>query len=237
MILTLESLLLALIFGFIPPLLWLFFWLREDKLHPEPRTALALTFFTGMCMVILVIPLQKIVQTFGVTDAVQYGAWAYIEEIAKYAAAYMVVLTKKVVDEPLDPLIYMITASLGFAALENVLFLLNPNSGEVVAQTIMTGTMRFMGANVLHIACSSVVGIALAVSFYRHGFPHAVYALWGVILAGALHTAFNVFILQTSGAGIFGIFMYVWAGILLLLLAFEYIKRSVTPPSSTLTRR
>lgn len=227
MVLSLDSLLLALLFGFVPPLLWLYFWLREDVLHPEPRRVIALTFFTGMCMVIMVIPLQKMVQSLQVTDYMQYAAWAYIEEIAKFFAAYLVVLTKKVVDEPIDPLIYMITVALGFSALENVFFLLNPASGSVTAQVIMTGSMRFMGANLLHTVCSSVVGVALGLSFYRHGFPRRTYALAGVILAGALHTLFNIFILGTSGAGIFGIFVYVWVAVIAILLAFEYIKRSV----------
>jgi protease PrsW len=227
MVITLESLSVALLFGFLPPLLWLYFWLKEDKLNPEPRIALALTFFTGMCMVVMVIPLQKIVQSFHLADTLQYTAWAYIEETAKYLGALLVVLQKKVIDEPLDPLIYMITVALGFSALENVFFLLNPASGTVMAQTIMTGTMRFMGANVLHIVCSSVVGLALALSYYMHGYMHRMYTIAGVVLAGALHTAFNIFILGTSGVGIFGVFMYVWGGVIFLLLAFEYVKRSV----------
>lgn len=175
----------------------------------------------------MVIPLQKIVQSFNISDALQYAAWAYIEETAKYLGALLVVLKKKVVDEPLDPLIYMITVALGFSALENVFFLLNPSSGSIAAQTIMTGTMRFVGANLLHVACSAAVGVALALSFYKHGMLHRAYAVSGVILAGALHTLFNIFILATSGAGIFGVFVYVWVGIIALLLAFEYIKRSV----------
>jgi RsiW-degrading membrane proteinase PrsW (M82 family) len=178
-------------------------------------------------MVVMVIPLQKLVQSLQVTEYVQYASWAYIEEVAKFFAAYLVVLTKKIVDEPLDPLIYMITVALGFSALENVFFLLNPSSGAYAAQIVMTGGMRFMGANLLHTVCSSVVGVALALSFYMHGATRRAYALSGVILAGALHTLFNVFILGTSGAGIFAVFVYVWGGVLALLLAFEYIKRSV----------
>lgn len=227
MLLTLDSIIIALLFGFVPPLFWLYFWRNEDAAHPEPRSAVALTFFTGMCMVLLVIPIQKLVQSFGVSEMVQYGAWAYIEEIAKFFAAYLAVLTRKVVDEPLDPLIYMITASLGFAALENTFFLLNPTSGTVAAQSILTGTMRFVGADLLHVVCSSAIGAALALSFYMHGFMHRAYTWAGVILAGALHTTFNIFILQSNGASVFGVFVYVWAGVIFLLLMFEYIKRTV----------
>lgn len=228
MLFTAHTLLLAFCFGFLPPVVWLYFWLQEDTLHPEPRTAVALTFFTGMVMVIMVIPIQQMVQSLHLSETIQYTAWAYIEECAKYFAVYLTVLKRPVVDEPLDPLIYMITAALGFSALENTFFLLNPASGTFAAQTILSGVMRFMGANILHIVCSSVIGAALALSFYIHGFLHRVYVISGVILAGLLHTLFNVFILGSSGAGIFGVFVYVWSGVIALLLFFEYIKRRST---------
>jgi RsiW-degrading membrane proteinase PrsW (M82 family) len=227
MLFTPEAITFALAFGFCPPLVWLFFWLREDVLHPEPRSAIALTFFTGMCMVLMVIPIQQAVESLHLNDMFKFTVWAYIEEIAKFLAVYFTVLTKKVVDEPIDPLIYMITAALGFSALENTFFLLNPSAGLEHAQVIATGMFRFIGANVLHTVCSAVVGASLGLSFYMHGFAHRVYVVGGVILAGLLHTLFNVFILSSSGAGVLLVFVYVWGGAIGVLLLCEYVKRVV----------
>lgn len=228
MIFTFQSIFTALLLGFTPALLWLKFWLQEDRLHPEPRNAIALTFFTGMCIVLMVIPVQKLVATFPISQLFVITCWAYIEECAKYAGAYIAILTKKVVDEPLDPLIYMITIALGFAALENTLFLLNPLSGTHIAEIALTSNFRFFGATLLHVVCSSVIGLGLALSFHIHGTRRSEYMVVAVILSGGLHALFNVFILSAGKENILLTFSAVWILAILLFLAFEYIKRLPT---------
>jgi hypothetical protein len=55
----------------------------------------------------------------------------------------------------------------------------------------------------------------------------------GVILATALHTLFNFFILGQGGDATFGIFFCIWVGIIAILLATESIK---TPAKNYGTR-
>ena len=43
----------AAIGGMLPALFWLWFWLQEDKLHPEPRSRIMLAFLGGMVGFIL----------------------------------------------------------------------------------------------------------------------------------------------------------------------------------------
>ncbi|OYV27065.1 MAG: hypothetical protein B7W98_02600, partial [Parcubacteria group bacterium 20-58-5] len=50
--------------------------------------------------------------------------WATIEEVLKYLAAAVFILWRSAVDEAPDYVIYMITVALGFAAAENMLFLI-----------------------------------------------------------------------------------------------------------------
>src|SRR3989344_4852454 len=98
--------------------------------------------------------------------------WAGIEEFLKYGAAFVVAFhairinKNKYIDEPVDPLIYMITAALGFAALENTLFLINPLLGGDALSGILTGNLRFIGASLLHVLASGVVGLAPGLGFY-----------------------------------------------------------------------
>ena len=151
-------------------------------------------------------------------------SWAVIEEIAKFLAAYLVALHTRAFDEPLDAVVYMVTAALGFSAAENILFLLGPLQQGDIAQTILTGDLRFIGATLLHTLSSATVGIALAVSFYRPASVRRMYALLGVVLAIALHTAFNFFILGSGSSATFWIFFCIWFGIVGILLALERIK-------------
>lgn len=210
--------------GALPALAWLWFWLREDSKHPEPRELLALAFLAGMVTVAITIPIQKAAATFITSTTYIFIVWSFIEEVLKYLAARFTILWRKDVDEPIDAVIYMITLALGFAAVENTLFLLSPLAGDGFADTLLTGNLRFIGATLLHVFTSAVVGICIAFSFYKHPRKRIWYAIVGVILASILHSAFNFFILNSSDQNLFRTFALVWIGVIAVLAILEYIK-------------
>lgn len=218
------SILIAVAGGLFPALAWLWFWSREDS-HPEPKRLLALAFVAGMLTVLVVIPIQKFVAPFLASTTAIFTAWSIIEEITKYAAARVAVLWRHDDDEPIDPVIYMITVALGFAALENTLFLLSPLAGSTTVETIMTGNLRFVGATLLHVVSSAVVGLALAASFYKSRRVHTWYVVGGVILASVLHSGFNFLILNTPEEHLLRTFGLVWIGVIAVLASVEVIKR------------
>src|SRR3990167_1425863 len=215
----------ALAGGLFPALAWLWFWRREDAPHPEPRRLIALAFFAGMVAVALVIPIQKFVAPFLVSQTLIFTAWSAIEEVMKFLVAKVTVLRRREDDEPIDPVIYMVTVALGFAAVENTLFLISPLAGDTVLQTILTGNLRFVGATLLHVLSSAVIGVALGLSFYKSRAAKRWYALAGVILASLLPSAFNFLILNTPEEHLLRTFGLVWIGLIVLLAVLEYIKR------------
>ncbi len=219
-----TSFMTALAGGLFPALAWLWFWSREDS-HPEPKRLIALAFIAGMLTVMVVIPMQKFVAGYILTQTALYTAWSVIEEVMKYVAARAAVLWRHEDDEPIDPIIYMIAVALGFAALENTLFLMSPLSGSTPLETIMTGNLRFVGATLLHVVSSAAVGLALAFSFYKPHRVHGWYVFGGVILASALHSGFNFLILNSPETHLFRTFAYVWVGVIAVLAAVEYAKR------------
>lgn len=211
--------------GILPALAWLWFWTREDAKNPEPRRLLALAFLAGMVTVAVVIPVEKYVAGYIASQTLVFFAWSCIEEIAKFGAAFLTVLERSDDDEPIDPVIYMVTVALGFAAAENTLFLLSPLAGSTVLQTVLTGNLRFVGATLLHVLSSAVIGVALALSFYMTRKAKRRFALLGVILACILHATFNFFILNTAEGDLLRTFSFVWLGVIALLAAIEFIKR------------
>lgn len=220
---SVGTVLIAFAGGLVPSLLWLWFWLREDRCQPEPRRLILYAFLGGMVAVPLVLPIEK-----AVAGAVSGGAviflWAAIEEIMKLIVAYVVVLRRRELDEPIDALIYLISVALGFAALENALFLLEPLSKADTFGSLITGNLRFIGATLLHILSSATVGLGIAIAF-RRSLRRRLFAFAAaVILAVALHALFNFFIILSNGGKLFAVFTFVWIGVIILLLLFEKVK-------------
>jgi RsiW-degrading membrane proteinase PrsW (M82 family) len=221
---------IAFLGGLIPALFWLWFWLREDRARPEPYLLIAITFIAGMAVVPLALPLQKYA-----CDLLQTGAcypagenlmtlWVIIEEVLKYAAALIVILWHREVDQPIDMVIYMIVIALGFAALENALFIGKPLGEGATLDAALAGSFRFLGATLLHVLASGTVGMALALAFYRGPLMRLAYATVGLFIAIVLHGLFNFFILDASGETILAVFLFVWMGIIVLFLLFEKVK-------------
>ena len=221
-----PTLFIALLGGISPSLIWLAFWLFEDRCEPEPKRYIFFTFIAGALAVGPVLLVEQ--WAAGVfAGSVLLLAWAFTEEIFKFGAAYITSLRSYVFDEPLDAVIYMVTAALGFASVENSLFLFGSIAQGGLLHGVITGDLRFIGATLLHTLSSSTIGVALALSFYKSPAMRRLYALCGVILATALHTLFNFFILGEGGDATFFIFMVIWLGIIAILLVVERVKHPV----------
>ncbi|OGI56966.1 hypothetical protein A3B85_00505 [Candidatus Nomurabacteria bacterium RIFCSPHIGHO2_02_FULL_37_13] len=216
---------LAFLGGIIPSLLWLWFWLKEDKKNPEPKGLLSIVFIVGMIAVVFVLPIQKFIQTHVGSNEWQLALWASSEEIIKYLAVAIVLYKTNHAEEPIDWPIYMITAALGFAALENALFLIKPLSLGATMVSLLTGQLRFLGSTLLHAVSSGIVGIAMGISLHMNGFKKKWHLLIGLISAVALHSIFNFFIMKNNGSDFLKVFAFLWVVTIIIMLLFEKIRR------------
>ncbi len=214
---------IAFLAGLIPALFWVWFWLREDSRKPEPYFLIAISFIAGMAVVPMALPLQKLaVELY--TGANMVVVWVIVEELLKYAVALALIFWNREVDEPIDMVIYMIVVALGFAALENALFIFNPLIVGNYLDSAITGGFRFLGATLLHVLASGTVGVCLALAYYRSKLVQVLAGTVGLFIAIVLHALFNFFIMDANGETILAVFLFVWMGIILLFLLFEKIK-------------
>ena len=226
-----NTLIWAFLGGILPALVWLWFWLREDARHPEPKRLIFAAFAFGMLMVPIALFFEKIAHTYIASGILLIAVWAIIEELLKYAGAYIVAFRKvcldgsRCLDEPVDPLIYLITVALGFSALENTLFLIGPLESGNMLVSLLTGNLRFIGATVLHVVASASIGVAMGFTFYKKRAQKKTYLLIGIFTAILLHALFNLFIIVNKVENIFVIFGFLWVAVIVLLVLFERIKR------------
>lgn len=220
-----KTIILSLIMGTVPALLWLWFWLKEDKKKPEPVELLTVIFIMGMVAVVFVLPVQKLIRETFTSSSLEFILWASAEEIIKYLAVLVIVAKTIEVDEPIDWPIYLITAALGFAALENTLFLMKPFSLDQTTVGLMTGHLRFLGSTLLHAVCSASLGVALGLSFHMERYKKRLYLFLGMMFAITLHSMFNFFIIRNNGGDFLKVFGFLWVTTVVLMLVFEKLRR------------
>lgn len=221
---TLTTLGYAFLGGLLPSFIWLYFLLKEDARHPEPKILIAFTFVAGMLAVPLVLPFEQYAKANLQNTASILTAWALIEEVLKYVVVALFILWRNAVDEAPDYVIYMITVALGFAAAENMLFFLAPLVDGHFATTLFTGNLRFLGATLLHVIASATIGFALAFSARYHPIGRTAAAALGLILATALHTAFNTLIINPGTSSTLAAFFLIWMAAVIFFAAFEVLK-------------
>ncbi len=220
-----KNSILAITSGVIPAILWLWFWLKEEgDDNRESIGLIILSFLFGALLVFIAIWLEKITINLVTNNIFQTIALATIEELLKFFGISIIILNTKVIDEPIDYPMYFIACALGFAAFENVLYLLDPidTSGAIVG--VLTGNLRFLGSTLLHSIASGMIGSALGLSFYLKKY-RLMYLFIGIICAILLHSIFNFFIMKGSGENFLSVFGFLWVVVIINILIFEKLKR------------
>jgi RsiW-degrading membrane proteinase PrsW (M82 family) len=191
------------LFGIMPSLLWLQFYLRRD-MKPEPKMMILKIFFYGMLSTIPAIFLETAffekIGDFNFSPSIVtalniFLGVAFVEEFLKFSVIKLKVLKNPEFDEPVDAMIYMIIAALGFAAAENLLLLfLLPKTAfwEVVFEISL---LRFLGATFLHALASGIIGFFVGLSFFRKQNRNKLILL-GLTLAVILHGFYNLSIIK-----------------------------------------
>jgi RsiW-degrading membrane proteinase PrsW (M82 family) len=135
---------------------------------------------------------------FQAPSSIIFFLWAaFIEEAIKFLPVKFAVLHNPEFDEPVDGMIYMIAAALGFAAIENILVLFQaiPSGTDAALET---WALRFVGATLLHAVSSAIVGYFLALSwFYNRHSRKLIFG--GIAIATVFHFLFNFTLLKSKG--------------------------------------
>jgi RsiW-degrading membrane proteinase PrsW (M82 family) len=197
---------LYIFFGTLPSFIWLLFYLRADT-HPESSKMILKIFVFGMLIAVPAILLETglldILQDFTLPTVLSiflkvFVAVALVEEILKYSVVKSKVLDHPEFDEPIDVVLYMIIAALGFAAVENILILFSLGQVFFLEDVFLISVIRFWGATFLHALCSGVLGVFLALSIFETKKRKMLFAV-GLGMVFLLHGLYNFSIMNTEG--------------------------------------
>lgn len=197
---------LLLPFALAPSLIWLAFFLRKDT-HPEPNRMIVKVFLAGMLITIPAIFIETFLEGFFSSFSLPRIGFlllyfllgiALVEELLKYLVVRFGVFSNAALDEPVDVMLYMIIAGLGFAAFENVLLLFRLIQTYPATDIFLVNIIRFMEAVFLHALVSGLFGYFIALSFLKK--KHKGFLLFfGFFSATVLHGLFNFYIFYIGG--------------------------------------
>ena len=119
------------VFSFLVALFWLRWFRKKDKYEKEPERLIFFAFFAGVLVTIPSVLLESFLRlhdrgsTVVLPNLFLSFLWVgIVEEFFKYLAVRVTVYRSKEFNEVMDGMIYMISAALGFAATENVGYML-----------------------------------------------------------------------------------------------------------------
>jgi len=222
--------LLVIMFALLPGFAWLIFYLGEDP-HPEPKRLIVFTFVVGMAFGFFTIVVEQFftsaISKIGIQELsiLSLFGLALIEECMKFAGARFALMKTAAWNDPIDRMIYMIIAALGFATLENIGAIANIPPGVAFVPIVFeTLSFRFVGATLLHTLTSGIVGYYWALGLTRGRTVH--YLISGILLAGILHAFFNYLILNYGNVAYSVVFLVVVG--FFVLNDFEKLKTKPT---------
>lgn len=177
-------------------ILWAVYLRRLDVFDPERWINVFLVFLLGSVTVWLVFPISNALNDLGFKlNGEVFNDLLYcivgigmVEEWVKLLPLLIIVRFKKVVREPYDFLLYASISALGFAFIENTLFILKSNFYSINGRALM--------ATVAHMTFSSVIGYGLMITTYKRTRGAWLYLFGAFFLSSAMHGFYDFWLIN-----------------------------------------
>lgn len=187
----------------LPSIILLVYFIRSDR-FPEPVGGILGTFFLGVLTVIPVLvyagPLTEVLMPEAMAPVARAATEGFILAALPEEACKLVVLAGfarglKAFDEPMDGLVYGVVASLGFATLENVLYVVGAGDGW-----FGIALMRAVTAVPAHATFGAIMGFYIARSHFEPQ-RRSLMMLAAFAVPVLLHGFYDLGLLATSYSG------------------------------------
>ena len=184
-----------LLITILPSILIIIFFVNSDRFR-EPTSEILKVFFYGILITIPASFLNSFFASILYQTKLHHsliGSFftaAPIEEGLKFAVMYYLVFKMKDFNEPLDGIVYGVSASLGFATLENFYYV------YVLSDTFNTSAMSLAALRAFSaIPAHAVFGIFMGYFFMKYAFiKKGDNLIFAFVVPFALHGCYNLFV-------------------------------------------
>lgn len=200
-----------LLLGFLPAIVLFAFIYFKDRSQPEPAGKLLKSFFFGVLSILLSLTISRVISlvfpgeanydTMAGAAYDAFGMAAIPEEAAKLIMLLLVLRNNRYFDEKLDGIVYSVCVTLGFAAVENVMYICGSGS-----DFMSTAIFRALLSVPTHFLCGVIMGYFVSLAKF-----YPVFRTRNMILAFVIpmlaHGLYDWLLMYGSGGGasIFGV--------------------------------
>lgn len=203
----------------IPALILLTWLYTRDKLHPEPKRLVYRLFLLGAAIVFPAGLIERgLIETGVGTSSIHLRATlvtaffvaGMVEEFLKASIVERKALQPGYIRSPIDAIVYSGSVALGFAAVENILYVTSSGFETAVVRSVTAVPAHFM------------FGIIMGTAFSRFLWEKANKA-WAYILPALAHGTYDSFAMS---AGIFANALLVGYLLALMTLSLSLLRRA-----------
>ncbi|UCC12299.1 MAG: PrsW family intramembrane metalloprotease [candidate division WOR-3 bacterium] len=204
--------LLLLLIALAPCLFLLWYFYHRDRYEPEPKKKILKIFFIGALMVlpaalieyVLITGLQYVANGIVSIFIMSFIIIAPVEELVKYLTVRRWIYRSIEFNEVMDGIVYTVAASLGFATVENILY--------VLQHGIAVGIARAFLAVPGHAFFGAIMGFYIGRAKFK--IEHESRYLWtGVLLAIFFHGLYDFLALTQTALALLVIVVIAVLGI------------------------
>lgn len=173
--------------GIAPGLALLSYFYLKDEYEAEPLSLVLRVFLFGALLVFPIMFIQHVLTVEGVVAspfAQSFISSGLLEEFVKWFIVYFFIFDHPEFDEPYDGIVYSASVSLGFATLENILYLLANGVEVAVTRALLPVSSHALFAVIM----GSYIGKA---KFQGRKF----YLVLSFLLPVALHGTYDIILL------------------------------------------
>ena len=187
---------MSLVLSAIIARVWLMYIKWIDVYEPERNVFLAITFILSCITLLLVFPITDLVQSLGFNlngeplndflySTITIGS---VEETVKLIPLLLMIVATKQLNEPIDFIVYASVSALGFAFIENILYIEKTGLSALSA--------RLLYSSVAHMFFSSIIGYALAINVIKKRNRFFLHLFVGLVLASLAHGFYDFWLIN-----------------------------------------
>lgn len=192
---------LVLIMALAPAIFWLWYFYSRDRYEPEPISWIVIVYVLGILVTLPAALIEGILGLIVGDFLIAVMVAPIVEEYAKFFIVKNTVFGTGEFNEPIDGIIYAAAAGLGFATLENVIYVFSSLETSFLF-AVQTGVVRALISVPGHVLFSAMWGYALGQARFTSGSARSGVITRGLLMAMAAHALFNLLLFHNIGFAI-----------------------------------